>query len=350
MALGASKATSARKGDPSKEDTLRSFRAKPARNVNMRDAVKDRKGAALGRLLGVTGTTGSGKSSFIQSAGWMNLKYKDILLKETEWKPSFPKCVKLLQRGIMPEIEKIGIVESDMKSIDDAVITEWKKLYGPLIENGVYEVSECFIISHDELSKSDSKSKKKYQAIIDEQRIEYESAVINFEKNPDIQLVALDNASDYLMALLSQAEATYPDSESWIHYGKRKKWFFDYLAVAKASKKMHIMIFRLKEQLEFRAKQREKDKTYDMVFEEPWYKIEWPSEVGYKLDNFYLFMRDYVRNKFAVKHKKGCWAMNPREISLPHDPFNYPRVMEASADILLEEYDPDKFEKGEKFW
>jgi hypothetical protein len=316
----------------------------------MADAIKERKESALGRLLGVAGTTGSGKSSFIQSAGWMNLRYKDMLLKQTDWKPAFPKCVKLLQKGIMPEIEKIGIVESDMKTIDDAATTVWKKMYGPLIADGVYEVSECFIVSHDELSKATGKQKKQYQAVIDEQRLEYESAVINFEKDPDIQLVALDNASDYIMALLAQAEATFPDSESWVHYGKRKKWFFDYLAVAKASKKMHVMVFRIKEQLDFVAKNREKKGEYDMVFEEPWYKVEWAGEVGYKLDNFYLFMRDYVRNKFAVKHKKGCWPMNPREMTLPHDPFNYPRIMEASADILLEEYEPEKFEKGEKFW
>lgn len=348
MALGASRATATRSGDPAKEDALRSFKAKPYRGMNMKDAIEERKGDALGRLLGTTGTTGSGKSSFIQSAGWMNTRYKHHLDNDMTG-IHFPKTIKLMQKGIMPEIEKIGIVETDMKSVDDAATTDWKKMYGPLIDDGVFDVSECFIISKKETTKA-GKVVNLYDPIIEQERDEYESAVVNYEKDSNIQLVALDNASDYIMVLEQTAENTYHDKETWFWYNKRKKWFFDYLAVAKASKKMHIMVFRLKEQLSFLAETRQKNSQFDMVFEEPWYKMEWAGEVGYKLDNFYLFKRNYVTNKFNVTHKKGCWPMMPRTMDLPHDPFNYPRIIEASADILLEEYDPDKFTKGEKFW
>jgi hypothetical protein len=348
MALSASKSLATKTGDPSKEDVLRSFIPKPSRGVNMREATKERKGQPLGRLQGVTGTTGSGKSSFLQSAGWTNLKYKTHLDND-QTEIHFPKTIKLLQKGIIPEIEHIGIVESDMKSIDDAVSTEWKSFYGPLIEDGVYDVSECFIISREEKTKN-GKVIKSYDPIIEQEREEYMSAVMGYEKNPDIQMVGLDNASDLIGVLESTAENVYPDKETWFWYNKRKKWFFDFLAVAKASKKMHILIFRLKEQLDFLAKARLEAGSFDHVFEEPWYKMEWAGEVGYKLDNFYLFKRNYVLGKFSVTHKKGCWPMLPSTLEMPHDPFMYQRVLEASADVLLQEYDPDKFKSGGKFW
>lgn len=338
MAFSSSKIT--------KKDVFAGYRPAPRRGKSVNEANEERGGSGLGRIFGITGSTGAGKSSIAASTGWLNLEYKHHLDNDITG-IHFPKVIKLMQKGIINEVEKIGVIDSDLKILDDSKETDWKKKFGPLFHDNRFDVTEVYLTSV--ISDEKGKIHVNYE-ILEDDKYHYESTWMNYLNDDNVNVVINDCLTDYCMILLAEAMKKYPAKETWFWYGERKRGLFHAIKPARASKKMHWFIFRMKEELEFRANQREEQETYDLTFEEPWYKIRWPGETGYKIDNFYLALKNYKKDKYYVKQKKGPWAMVPRKMELPDDPFQFPRILEASADVLLEEYDHDKFEKGEKFW
>ena len=313
--------------------------------------------ASLGRINVLYGTTGSGKTSYESSLGYLNLIYKPFL-EEIKC----PKVIKCMQKGILPEINKIGIIDADLKFLLDMEDGDWKRKYRPLVEKEVFELDEFHIMRTQEI-----KNGQRIEVIdpgIEEEKREFESAIINNLRDPDIDLVVIDSMSDYVDVLNDKLDMTYWDNENaWEEgkleglkvmqrkmYGKRAKWYFNMLGAIRKAKKPTFLSFQVSEiPSAFRTK-REAGKHFDTQFEDPAFNIRWVNGTGYKVDNVYHCQRDYMRDKYKIMWKKGPWRMTPNVLDIPNDPFNFMHVLEASADTLLGEYDREAFDKGEKFW
>jgi len=357
MAVAAAKKAQQKAPDNTKEDLLRNFKPTEYRGQNITDLIEAENGDHLGRINAFYGETGSAKSSILASYGWLNLKYKDTLEKF-----GFPKCVKVLQKGILPEIEKMGIVDSDMKWVNDMTSSDWRIKYAPLLDDRVFDISEFALQRKTEYK--DGKEIAIYDPGVEDERREFESAAFNYLHDSSFQFVGVDNLSDYIKILEDKAEILYWDNpNAWSGgeneglkvlnmrlYSKRNSWYFNFMELLRSSKKMSGLVYWTEGNPEFVSKKKAEKGDYDTLYEDPSYKIVWVKGTGLKVDNAYHTVRSYAQGKWFVEHRKGPWVMEPKRIEMPNDPFQFEHLLENAADMLLQEYDPEKFANGEKWW
>ncbi len=333
---------------------LKNFKA----NASKRTTIGEKGVEGLARITGLYGNTGTSKSSIIASAGYLNLKYKALLERF-----GCPKTVKVLQKGIIPEVTKIGIVDTDLKWIIDMQQGDWKAKYGPLKADKVYELDEFQIIRTQE-KKGDKGAISIDDPGIEDEKKEIESAIFNNLRDSSISILAIDSVSDYIKVLDDKLDLMFWDNPKAFNtgeveglkamkqvlYGKRAKWFFNSFAAVRKSRKATIMTFQIGEVPSNYVKKRKPDEDFDPLFEDPTYNVKWVPLTGYKLDNVYYTMKDYNSNVFKVQWKKGPWSVNLPILTMPNDPFAYCHLIENHADGLLGETNMDAVLKGEKFW
>jgi len=355
MAMRAGSKPQSDQGAYDGENVLKNYRPSSSKRVTIGTTGK---GSGLARVNAFFGNTGTSKSSELASAGYLNLRYKSLLERF-----GCPKTVKILQKGILPEVEKIGIIDTDLKWIIDMEQGDWKAKYGPLVDNKVFQLDEFQITRSSEEKKGKDIVKEDGGMIEDEKR-EIESAIINNLKDSSITILGIDSMSDYIKILDDKLDIMFWDNPKafnegdveglkqmkMVLYGKRAKWFFNMLSAIRISRKPTLLTFQVAEIPSNYVKKRKPDENFDPLFEDPTYNVKWVPLTGYKLDNVYYMMKDYSSNTFKVQWKKGPWAVAKSVIDLPNDPFGYCHIVENHADGLLGEVDIDKLAKGEKFW
>jgi hypothetical protein len=334
---------------------LDTYAAAPSRRQKVGDpAIKIERA----RLTGIYGNTGTAKSSIIASAGFLNLEYKALLERF-----KCPKTVKVLQKGIVPEVTKIAITDTDGgKWLIDMEQGDWSSKFAPLKAKGVFEVTPF------QIRRTEERKTGKEMALddpgIEEEKREIESSIINDLRDSSIDLVAVDSMSDYIKVLDDKLDLLYWENPKafnegeveglkaikQILYGKRAKWYFTTLSAMRNAKKNMILTFQISEVPTNYQKKRTADKDFDPVYEDPSYNVRWVPGTGFKLDNVYYTMKDYTSNVFKVNWRKGPWQCDTPLMTMPNDPFMYPHMIEAHADGLLGEFNKEAFAKGEKFW